>query len=537
MKVKLKQRFLSKVFMGVVLTSSLFHEVKAAGTEFESTQSDDDYCRQQVESLSTESVKKIGAKIREYQGILAQAKGKNLVVFLGNTGAGKSTSINILGNKRLIINEHEAFELAPCEDGLLVAGGRTSVTQYPQHISAGGLGVIFDMPGFEDTGGATKDIINAALTKYLLENARSVRAILTVSEQELGGLRGKGLQSVLKHIRMLSEDFRNESVGLLVTKVKPSRLKDMNKFYRWIKEFLPDHADSTQIERWMDAGRVFGLPAVNEDDNVSQYIKDNQLTLETHIAKLSKTSTGVINVAMTLGDKSSEELKEFFIAKIAEQLKESVENDWPNMVREFGAGQFKESKKTVLDRFIQKLEASEEIHLLKPLGTQQYNKTLSSFTCEQGAFSKELSLFLAKLEVKEQERIIEEANARAEKAKAEAATANTKAATANTKVADEKENQAGATTEADKKIADAKVRKAVAEAETAEAEAATAKAKEKKAVAKAETEIDKGKKVKAKEAEEKENRNSSWAVLTNLRSAVYNALSTLYTAGVGWVKS
>lgn len=410
MKVKLKQRFLSKVFMGVVLTSSVFHEVKAAGTEFESTQSDDDYCRQQVESLNNKSVKEIGAKIREYQGILAHAKGKNLVVFLGNTGAGKSTSINILGNKRLIINEHEAFELAPCEDGLLVAGGSTSVTQYPQHISAGGLGVIFDMPGFEDTGGATKDIVNAALIKYLLENARSVRAILTVSEQELGGLRGKGLQSVLKHIRMLSEDFRNESVGLLVTKVKPSRLKDMNKFYRWVKDFISADNDTTQIDHWIGAGRVFGLPAVGEDDDVSQYLLDNKRVLEAHINNLQAKPTGSVNVALTLGDESSKDLEKFFQVQIAEQLRESIQKDWPAMVKEFGgtSQQFKVSKQAVLDRFILKLEASEEIYLLKPLGTKQYNQALSSFTHEQGAFASELGLFLAKLKVKEQEKIIEE---------------------------------------------------------------------------------------------------------------------------------
>ena len=88
MKVQSKQRLLSKVLMRLVLTSSLFHGVKASGTQFESAQFDDDYYRQQVESLSTESVKRMGAKIREYQGILAQAQGEDLVVFLGNTGAG-----------------------------------------------------------------------------------------------------------------------------------------------------------------------------------------------------------------------------------------------------------------------------------------------------------------------------------------------------------------------------------------------------------------------------------------------------------------
>jgi hypothetical protein len=262
------------------------------------------------------------------------------------------------------------------------------------------------------------------------------------------------------------------------------------------------------------------LPKARIGSDAEKYIQDNKKTLENHIGKLPKMPTGSLDVAMTLGDKSSEELKEFFIAKMAEQLKESVENDWPNMVRELGAGQFKESKKTVLDRFIQKLEASEEIHLLKPLGTPQYNKTLSSFTYEQGAFSSELRLFLAKLEVKECDRIIKEANARAEKAEAEAAIAKAKAA-------DEKENQAGATTEADKKIAAAKVRKAEADAEKAEAEAATAKAEAAK-------EKEKGKKEKEKEAEAEENRNSSWGALTNLRSAAYNALSVLYNSAAGY---
>jgi flagellar biosynthesis GTPase FlhF len=82
MNVQQKQRFLIKVFMGLALTSSVFHAVKAAGIEFESTPSDNDYYRQQLESLNTESV-----------------KNKDIMVFLGNTGSGKGTSIRFDINK------------------------------------------------------------------------------------------------------------------------------------------------------------------------------------------------------------------------------------------------------------------------------------------------------------------------------------------------------------------------------------------------------------------------------------------------------
>lgn len=496
MKVQIKQRFLSKVFMGLVLTSSLFHGVKASGTQFESAQSDDDYYRQQVESLSTESVKKMGAKIREYQGILAQAQGEDLVVFLGNTGSGKSTSINILGNKRLVINKFGAFELALGEDGLLVGGGGVSVTEYPQHLHSQSVGLIFDMPGFEDTGGATKDIVNAALTKYLLENAKSVRAVLTVSEPELLALRGKGLQSVLKHIRMLSPEFLNQSVVFLVNKLEPDNMDILSD---WIDSFIT--VNDQQVQTWSDNRKVFALPKAKRNNDVEEYIQINKQTLEDHINKLPKNPTGSLNVAMTFGPESSAELERFFQVQIAEQLRESIQKDWPNMVKELGgtSRQFKVSKQMVLDQFIKKLEASEEIILLKPVGTLQYNKILSSFKERSGAYKLSFKIFIADLEVKEQQ----EAKIEAEKVRDKAL--------ADAKAAKEAEDKAREAEQAAKLRGDEEAAKAA----NAQAEAAKEKSRADHAKA-AEAEANrKGVEAAKAEAEartdlEKANRKSWW---------------------------
>ena len=190
--------------------------------------------REEEEKQFEEILQKIGKTDQHAQ----QARGKNLVVVLGNTGAGKSTFINymhgcpmhseemsdILGE--VIVAEHPVTE---------IGHGAISLTEYPV-ICPEIDGLVFaDFPGFLDNRGPTFDIPNAYATRKMMTNCASIRGVvILINYHSLLADRGRSItemESILCQLFGSSMLNYQDSIWLGITQVPHSKSLDRLKNY------------------------------------------------------------------------------------------------------------------------------------------------------------------------------------------------------------------------------------------------------------------------------------------------------------------
>eukprot|EP00928_Gymnodinium_smaydae_P061201 TRINITY_DN45344_c0_g1_i1.p1 TRINITY_DN45344_c0_g1~~TRINITY_DN45344_c0_g1_i1.p1 ORF type:complete len:952 (-),score=99.80 TRINITY_DN45344_c0_g1_i1:132-2987(-) len=141
----------------------------------------------------------------EYGKIQArQAESKDVVVVLGNTGAGKSAFINLLHGCTFELNAEDRMAVQPeSEVGELMKIGHTnkSETFAPQvemAASSFGDGFAFaDCPGFLDNRGFEINVANAVNVKQTLAAAATVRIVVIINYHSLLADRGKGVSDLL----------------------------------------------------------------------------------------------------------------------------------------------------------------------------------------------------------------------------------------------------------------------------------------------------------------------------------------------------
>ncbi|MGV8948677.1 MAG: GTPase [Candidatus Paracaedibacter sp.] len=123
--------------------------------------------------------------------LLDSSKDKDIVVFLGNTGAGKSTLINYLSEKKLKVNNAFEIELDDPDDlsAMAIGGGSASQTFLPKFIQADAL-LLYDLPGFMDTRGTAENLVNACFIKRIIENAKSAKLVFVVGLDQITANRG-----------------------------------------------------------------------------------------------------------------------------------------------------------------------------------------------------------------------------------------------------------------------------------------------------------------------------------------------------------
>lgn len=159
-------------------------------------------------------------------GLLDSSKGKDIIVFLGNTGSGKSTLINYLSEKELRADDFNNILLANIDDpsAMAIGEGGDSETFLPRFIPVGDL-LFYDMPGFNDTRGTARNLVNACFIKSIIENARSARLVFVVGSDEITAKRGDSIIELLKNVKQLVPNKPVENFsGLIVTKSQVSKI-------------------------------------------------------------------------------------------------------------------------------------------------------------------------------------------------------------------------------------------------------------------------------------------------------------------------
>lgn len=216
---------------------------------------------------------------------MAKMIGKDLIIFLGNTGAGKSTSINYFLGHRLIESpslgevvlkvddqQIDAEEMATCvaKIGQSLGTSETAFTksfEIPDAVknimSAGNVHdvdrcCLVDSPGFCDTRGENYQILTMLSIQQTLQQSNSIRAaVLTVPYQTLIAERGGPLVDLFRSFKqMLPRAFvpgshASKSVYVVITKCTDAVIREQF-FETRIDTFLQE--DLAQLQRQREAG-------------------------------------------------------------------------------------------------------------------------------------------------------------------------------------------------------------------------------------------------------------------------------------------
>lgn len=138
--------------------------------------------------------KDIQASLKKSQS----AYGKDLVLVVGKTGAGKSTLVNYL--LRFPMRREEGLAV-PLDDAMLppaaMGDSVESITTYPAAYAGQDGFVYCDCPGFEDNRGSEARVCVSVTTEAVIKRAKSIKSVITVIEWgTIIGERGRGLREV-----------------------------------------------------------------------------------------------------------------------------------------------------------------------------------------------------------------------------------------------------------------------------------------------------------------------------------------------------
>jgi len=186
-------------------------------------------------------------------------KDQNVILFLGGTGSGKSTTIHFLAGSKMIETKmkglnHIAVDPAsvksPDLKNITISPFAQSETRYitPVRVNFKDVGafskgsvVLCDSPGFEDTSGPEVDIANGIGIVRAIKVCQSVRPVIFVSYKNIGDRfeRLKSLAHMLVGLIPTIEDNIN-AFSYIFTKYPPHERSTIHASLRNVKEKMND---------------------------------------------------------------------------------------------------------------------------------------------------------------------------------------------------------------------------------------------------------------------------------------------------------
>jgi GTP-binding protein EngB required for normal cell division len=121
---------------------------------------------------------------------------KDIILFLGNCGSGKSASIHFLAGSKMIKTKKngffhiEPFDSAPCVRDVKVGVSTQSVTKSMTVVELSNGMIVCDTPGFGDTAGPETDIANGIGLINSLSFTKTIQPVMILSQKNMDKLRG-----------------------------------------------------------------------------------------------------------------------------------------------------------------------------------------------------------------------------------------------------------------------------------------------------------------------------------------------------------
>ncbi|OMJ75491.1 hypothetical protein SteCoe_25340 [Stentor coeruleus] len=285
--------------------------------------------------------------LEENSQLFNSSIGKEITVYIGNTGSGKSTLINYLCNIELTVSNNDNIILKNSSDyhAMKIGCSSSSQTSSPQFVQYGDI-LHYDFPGFGDTRGETQNLINGCFIKNVIEGAKFSRLIIVISIDEIIAQRGMIFKNLIKTIALLIPNQQIEYFSsLIITKTNPSL--SLEEVINFIKKKI----DIESFGYWLENGKISKMSQpqrkiINQDDKVSilrmirstRAKKINEVNInsmflvsevedikEVYYEELSDIASEIIKKAkMKYNDPISK--KAYFMNKIKSDYQRNIEN-------------------------------------------------------------------------------------------------------------------------------------------------------------------------------------------------------------------
>jgi len=207
---------------------------------------------------------------------LKNIKDKDVVIFLGSTGVGKSAVINWLAGKELRFVDRRVVLVDEDDSEAMKIGHDQSTTRYPVSILVNDMCFV-DLPGLDDTGdlgqqnirSQEQDIMNAACINAVMKDAKSLKFIILTSENNItDGNRGGLFVSFIDRLRgVFGENYQpicDMASLILVTKSQSNSIEEAKRFL-----FEGGRVGIRErVSHWIDNDKLFHMCTPTVTSNV-----------------------------------------------------------------------------------------------------------------------------------------------------------------------------------------------------------------------------------------------------------------------------
>jgi energy-coupling factor transporter ATP-binding protein EcfA2 len=206
--------------------------------------------------------------LKENPDLLDSSIGKDIVVFLGITGSGKSTLINYLTDKELMVNESAQIVLRNLSDptAMSIGEGKESETLLPKFIQTHQGLLFYDLPGFGDNRGPALSLVGASFIKNIIEKARTTRFVFVAAHGAFTVGRGAPFEEFLNNIKNLIYNGKgiDSFSSLVVTQTTPD--PDIQRSMERLKNQLRHVTKSGVLEPWISQNQLVQMSSPLGDE-------------------------------------------------------------------------------------------------------------------------------------------------------------------------------------------------------------------------------------------------------------------------------
>jgi hypothetical protein len=322
--------------------------------------------------------------------LLTEPRGKDIILFAGSTGVGKSVLVNLATSAPMRVDDYGDLVLEDPEVGLTIDAGPNSVTSFPQYRVNEDQSVYVDVAGFEDTQGTLIELQNMAFLRQVIFSAKSLNLMVVATQSDIGtgavGSGGRGfIRNVARRLAFLPDDFLSTSVGFIINKVDCQAPRG---FYdALIGRQLPSLVSSNDTREifirdlFRDQGKFLFMPKATQEFNF-QGSRDNLRRFTNQVPKKA-LAKDQLSLGYTLNQEMVANVRQLFDNHIIATLLDTAVVQWKNLIErrelsdhDFSVQNERETKERLWREVKEILQTSPSVQVLSELVGKIYTDSM-----------------------------------------------------------------------------------------------------------------------------------------------------------------